>query len=57
MVKKKKSIQETATSVVIDNETAVAAVEEEQVFTSLQKNLAEINKCKGVTGYILRNAT
>ena len=57
MVKKKKSIQETATSVVIDNETAVAAVEEEQVFTSLQKNLAEINKCKCVTGYILRNAT
>jgi predicted regulator of Ras-like GTPase activity (Roadblock/LC7/MglB family) len=57
MVKKKKSIHETATTVVIDHETAVPAVEEDQAFTSLQKNLAEINKCKGVIGYILRNAT
>jgi predicted regulator of Ras-like GTPase activity (Roadblock/LC7/MglB family) len=57
MVKKKKSIQETATTVVIDNETAVPAVEEDQVFTSLCTNLVEINKCKGVVGYILRNAT
>jgi predicted regulator of Ras-like GTPase activity (Roadblock/LC7/MglB family) len=57
MVKKKKSIHETATTVVIDQETAVPAVEEDQTFTSLRTNLAEINKCKGVTGYILRNAT
>ena len=57
MVKKKKSIHETATTVVIDQETAVPAVEEDQAFTSLRTNLAEINKCKGVTGYILRNAT
>jgi predicted regulator of Ras-like GTPase activity (Roadblock/LC7/MglB family) len=57
MVKKKKSIHETATTVVIDQETAVPAVEEGQTFTSLCTNLAEINKCKGVIGYILRNAT
>jgi predicted regulator of Ras-like GTPase activity (Roadblock/LC7/MglB family) len=57
MVKKKKSIHETATTMVIDQETAAPAVEEDQVFTSLRTNLAEINKCKGVTGYILRNAT
>ena len=57
MVKKKKSIQETATTEVIDQETAVPAVEEDQAFTSLCTNLAEINKCKGVIGYILRNAT
>jgi predicted regulator of Ras-like GTPase activity (Roadblock/LC7/MglB family) len=57
MVKKKKSIHETATTVVIDHETAVPAVEEDQAFTSLRTNLAEINKCKGVIGYILRNAT
>ena len=57
MVKKKKSIHETATTVVIDHETAVPAVEEDQAFTSLRTNLAGINKCKGVIGYILRNAT
>jgi predicted regulator of Ras-like GTPase activity (Roadblock/LC7/MglB family) len=57
MVKKKKSIHETATIVVIDHETAAPAVEENQTFTSLCTNLVEINKCKGVTGYILRNAT
>jgi len=57
MVKKKKSIQETATTEVIDQETAVPALEEEHIFTSLCTNLAEINKCKGVIGYILRNAT
>jgi predicted regulator of Ras-like GTPase activity (Roadblock/LC7/MglB family) len=57
MAKKKKSIQETATTVVIDQETAASAVEEEQAFISLRTKLAEINKCKGVIGYILRNAT
>jgi predicted regulator of Ras-like GTPase activity (Roadblock/LC7/MglB family) len=53
----KKSIHDTATNVVIDHETAVPAVEEDQTFTNLRAKLAEINKCKGVTGYILRNAT
>ena len=56
MFKKKKSMHETTTTVVIDHETAVSAVEEYQTFTSLRTNLEEINKCKGVTGYILRNA-
>jgi predicted regulator of Ras-like GTPase activity (Roadblock/LC7/MglB family) len=55
MVKKKESIHETATTIVIDRETP-AAVEEDQTFTSLRTNLAEINKRQGVTGYILRNA-
>jgi predicted regulator of Ras-like GTPase activity (Roadblock/LC7/MglB family) len=57
MVKKKRGIQETATTVVIDSETAAPAVEEDRVFTSLRANLAEINKCKGIIGYILRNST
>ena len=57
MVKKKKSIDETATTAVIDHETAAPTVEEDQTFTSLRTKLAEINKCKGVLGYILRNAT
>ena len=38
-------------------ETAVLTVEENHAFTSLRANLAEINKRKEVTGYILRNAT
>lgn len=46
MVKKTQSIQEIA----------VLAVEEDHAFTSLRANLAEINKRKDVTGYILRNA-
>jgi predicted regulator of Ras-like GTPase activity (Roadblock/LC7/MglB family) len=57
MAKKKKSIQETATTLVVAEETATPAVEEDQTFTSLCTNLAEINKRKGVIGYILRNAT
>jgi predicted regulator of Ras-like GTPase activity (Roadblock/LC7/MglB family) len=56
MVKKKKSVHETATTMVIDHEITVPAVEEDQAFTSLRTNLAEINKCEGVIGYILRNA-
>ena len=47
MVKKTQSIQETA----------VLAVEEDDAFTSLCSNLAEINKHPEATGYILRNAT
>jgi len=47
MVKKTQSTQETA----------FLTVEEDQAFTSLRANLAEINKRKEVTGYILRNAT
>jgi predicted regulator of Ras-like GTPase activity (Roadblock/LC7/MglB family) len=56
MVKKKKSMLETSTTVVIDQETKAPAVEEGQVFTSLSAALAETNKCKGVIGYIMRNA-
>jgi predicted regulator of Ras-like GTPase activity (Roadblock/LC7/MglB family) len=54
MVKKKRSIHETATPVVVDG---VNSSEEDQVFTDLSKNLAEIRKAKGVVGYILRSTT
>jgi len=57
MVKKKKSTDETETTAVITDETAAPAVEEDRTFTSLRTKLAEINNCKGVLGYILRNAT
>jgi predicted regulator of Ras-like GTPase activity (Roadblock/LC7/MglB family) len=54
MVKKKRSIHENATPVVVDG---VNSSEEDQVFTDLSKNLAEIRKAKGVVGYILRSTT
>jgi predicted regulator of Ras-like GTPase activity (Roadblock/LC7/MglB family) len=57
MVKRRKSIHETSTTVIMEDETDVSTVEEDQTFTNLRTSLAEINKCEGVLGYILRNAT
>ena len=54
MVKQKRSIHETAETVIVDD---VTSSEEDQVFTDLSKNLAEIRKAKGVVGYILRSTT
>ena len=54
MVKQKRSIHETATTVIVDD---ITSSEEDQVFTDLSKNLAEIRKAKGVIGYILRSTT
>jgi predicted regulator of Ras-like GTPase activity (Roadblock/LC7/MglB family) len=54
MVKQKRSIHETAETVIVD---AVTSSEEDQVFTDLSKNLAEIRKIEGVVGYILRSTT
>ena len=54
MVKQKRSIHETATTVIVDD---VTSTEEDQVFTDLSKNLAEIRKAEGVVGYILRSTT
>jgi len=54
MVKKKRSIHETAETVMVDD---VTSGEEDQVFTDLSKNLAEIRKAEGVIGYILRSTT
>lgn len=47
MVKKTQSVQENT----------IRVPEEDPAFTSLRARLAEINKHKEVTGYILRNAT
>jgi len=57
MVKKRKSITETTTTMMIDDESAVTSVEENQAFENLSAQLAEIRKCNGVVGYILRSAT
>jgi predicted regulator of Ras-like GTPase activity (Roadblock/LC7/MglB family) len=54
MVKQKRSIHETATTVIVDD---VTSSEEDQVFADLSKNLAEIRKAQGVIGYILRSTT
>jgi predicted regulator of Ras-like GTPase activity (Roadblock/LC7/MglB family) len=54
MGKQKRSIHETAETVIVD---AVTSSEEDQVFTDLSKNLAEIRKAEGVVGYILRSTT
>jgi predicted regulator of Ras-like GTPase activity (Roadblock/LC7/MglB family) len=54
MGKKKRSIHETATTVIVDD---VTSSEEDQIFTDLSKNLAEIRKRDGVVGYILRSTT
>jgi predicted regulator of Ras-like GTPase activity (Roadblock/LC7/MglB family) len=58
MVKKKQSLQETATSVIVDDdELSATSEEEDQTFTDLSNKLAEIRKDKGVIGYILRSTT
>ena len=57
MVKKRKSITETQTAVIVDDESAVTSVEENHAFENLSVQLAEIRKCNGVVGYILRSAT
>ena len=45
------------TTVMVDGSPVTIQLEEEPAFTGLRSSLMEINKIKGVTGYILRNAT
>jgi predicted regulator of Ras-like GTPase activity (Roadblock/LC7/MglB family) len=53
---KKKTQQETATTVIVD-EDEIADSTEDQTFKDLSDKLAKIRKDKGVIGYILRNTT
>ena len=53
---KKKSTQENATPIFVD-EDEIAAPEEDQTFKDLNEKLTKIRKNKGVIGYILRNTT
>ena len=57
MVKKKQSLHETSTTVIVDDEADVTPNEEDKVFTNLSQTLAEIRKETGVIGYILRSNT
>jgi predicted regulator of Ras-like GTPase activity (Roadblock/LC7/MglB family) len=53
----KKTSQETATTLIVDeDELSADSEEEDQTFTDLSSKLAEIRKDKGVIGYIIRNA-
>jgi predicted regulator of Ras-like GTPase activity (Roadblock/LC7/MglB family) len=54
---KKMSSQETATTLIDDEDELSADSEEDQTFTDLSSKLAEIRKDEGVIGYIIRNAT
>jgi len=55
---KKKSAQESATPIFVDeDEIAAPEEEEDQTFKDLNEKLAKIRKNRGVIGYILRNTT
>jgi predicted regulator of Ras-like GTPase activity (Roadblock/LC7/MglB family) len=51
----KKSSQETATALLIDENDLSLSSEEEEKFKELSSKLAEIRKDKGVIGYIIKN--
>lgn len=54
----KKTSQETATALLVDeDELSSSSEEEDQTFKELSSKLAEIRKDKGVIGYIIRNET
>jgi predicted regulator of Ras-like GTPase activity (Roadblock/LC7/MglB family) len=57
MVKKKRSISETTTTVFIEEDATVTPAEEETDFAVINECLADIRKQEGVIGYILRNET
>ena len=52
---KKRSKQETATTLIMDENDLSKGTEENQAFKDLSSELAEIRKMKGVVGYIIRN--
>jgi len=54
---KKKSAQESATPIFVDEDEIAAPEEEDQTFKDLNEKLAKIRKNRGVIGYILRNTT
>jgi predicted regulator of Ras-like GTPase activity (Roadblock/LC7/MglB family) len=57
MVKKKRSQQENATPVIVDDDELDANPEENETYTDLSNKLAEIRKNKDIIGYILRSTT
>ena len=56
MANKKQIIQKTEPPVIVENELSTPAIEEVALFKNLNNNLKNLNKLKGVLGYIIRNA-
>jgi len=54
MANKKQIIQKTEPPVIVENE--LSTLVEEDTFKILNNNLKNLNKLKGVLGYIIRNA-
>jgi predicted regulator of Ras-like GTPase activity (Roadblock/LC7/MglB family) len=57
MVKKKRSKQETATPVMVDDDELGDNSEEDETYTDLSNKLAEIRQDNDIIGYILRSTT
>ncbi|MCW4047159.1 MAG: hypothetical protein NWE99_06315 [Candidatus Bathyarchaeota archaeon] len=57
MVKKKSSITETASAIMMEDGEPETPIQEDEAFTTLSETLKEIRKLKGVQGYILRGTT
>jgi predicted regulator of Ras-like GTPase activity (Roadblock/LC7/MglB family) len=54
---KKTTKQETATTIIVDEDELSVTSEEDQTYKDLTDKLADIRKNKGVIGYILRSTT
>jgi predicted regulator of Ras-like GTPase activity (Roadblock/LC7/MglB family) len=54
---KKKSLTETASAIMMENDEPEDTIQEDDEFTTLSETLKEIRKIKGVQGYILRGTT
>ncbi len=57
MTNKKQIIQKTEPPVIVENELPIPAIEEDTLFKNLNNNLKNLNKLKGILGYIIRNAS
>jgi predicted regulator of Ras-like GTPase activity (Roadblock/LC7/MglB family) len=57
MVKKKSSLTETASAIMMEDDEPENTIQEDETFTNLSETLKEIRKIKGVLGYILRGTT
>jgi predicted regulator of Ras-like GTPase activity (Roadblock/LC7/MglB family) len=54
---KKKSLTETASAIMMEDDEPEDTIQEDDEFTTLSETLKEIRKIKGVQGYILRGTT
>jgi predicted regulator of Ras-like GTPase activity (Roadblock/LC7/MglB family) len=54
---KKKSLTETASAIMMEDDEPEETIQENDEFTTLSETLKEIRKIKGVLGYILRGTT